>query len=120
MYLADPICDDANATLPLELHLVTFDAPYYSTHQGKKKLRQLESEITRLTALRHANLLSVYAVKLTMPHSGGAPPQLAILMEQRPAVSLKDVLEDCEALREDRASVRMNSPHASASLTGIV
>ncbi|KAA1478685.1 Serine/threonine-protein kinase [Dentipellis sp. KUC8613] len=104
MYLADPICDDANATLPLELHMVTFDAPYYSTHQGKKKLRQLESEVTRLTTLRHVNLLSVYAVKLTMPHSGSAPPQLAILMEQRPAVSLKDVLEDCEALREDRAS----------------
>lgn len=34
MYLADPVCEDANATLPLEVHVITFDASYYATTQG--------------------------------------------------------------------------------------
>jgi eukaryotic translation initiation factor 2-alpha kinase 4 len=33
-YLADPICDDVNMTLPLELHAITFNDPYYTTSQG--------------------------------------------------------------------------------------
>lgn len=103
VYLADPICDDVNATLPLEVHVVTFDSHYYTTNQGRKKLKQLEAEIQRVISVRHDNLLSIYAVKLTTPQSSG-PPRLAILMEQRPALTLRDVLEDCEALREERAT----------------
>lgn len=57
-----------------------------------------------MISVRHDNLLSIYAVKLTTPQSSG-PPRLAILMEQRPALTLRDVLEDCEALREERATV---------------
>lgn len=38
MYLADPVCEDANATLPLEVHIVTFDASYYATTQGSSVL----------------------------------------------------------------------------------
>lgn len=53
--------------------------------------------------VHHPNLLSVLAVKLSFPHLG--PPQLTILSEQRPALTLQDVLEDCDSLREDRASV---------------
>jgi hypothetical protein len=34
VYLADPVCDDVNATLPLELYVVTFYSEYYSTSQG--------------------------------------------------------------------------------------
>ena len=71
---------------------------------GRKKLKQLEAEIQRVISVRHDNLLSIYAVKLTTPQSSG-PPRLAILMEQRPALTLRDVLEDCEALREERATV---------------
>lgn len=53
--------------------------------------------------VHHPNLLSVLAVKLNFPHLGC--PRLAILSEQRPALTLQDVLEDCDSLREDRASV---------------
>ena len=34
MYLAEPVCDDITATLPLELYSVSFDTQYYSTTQG--------------------------------------------------------------------------------------
>ncbi|KAH9923827.1 uncharacterized protein B0H18DRAFT_1013542 [Fomitopsis serialis] len=105
MYQADPVCedDDQKKTLPLELLSITFHAQYYTTTQGRKKLKQLESEIQRLTLIRHANVLTTLAVKLTSPTSSGSP-RLIILTEQRPAVTLKDVLEDCDWLREDRAS----------------
>ncbi|KAL4071177.1 kinase-like domain-containing protein [Scleroderma yunnanense] len=101
-YLADPLCDDVHATLPLEVHTVEFNAEYYTTTQGKKKLGQVEAEIQRLIDVHHPNLISVLAVKLSFPHVG--PPRLAILSEQRPSLTLQDVLEDCHCLREDRAS----------------
>lgn len=102
-YLADPICDDINTSLPLELYTVTFDSPYYTTTQGRKKLNGLQEEIQRLTTIRHPNLVSVFAVKVV--HGGGGnAPQLMILMERMPGLMLQDVLEDCAALREERAS----------------
>ncbi|KAF8626502.1 hypothetical protein AX14_011471 [Amanita brunnescens Koide BX004] len=104
VYLAEPVCDDVNTTLPLELFVVTFDTHYYTTSQGRKKIKQVEAEIQRLTAIRHQNLVSVFAVKLNMPHSSG-PPQLVVLSEQPPALSLHDLLEDCDSLREERAAV---------------
>lgn len=121
VYLAEPVCDDVNTTLPLELFVVTFDTHYYTTSQGmsidtillsnldppnsgRKKIKQVESEIQRLTAIRHQNLISVFAVKLNLPHSSG-PPQLVVLSEQVPALTLHDMLEDCNALREERAVV---------------
>ncbi|KAF8883813.1 hypothetical protein BD779DRAFT_1674349 [Infundibulicybe gibba] len=104
VYLADPVCDDINTTLPLELFVVTFESAYYSTSQGKKKIKQVTAEIQRLTTIRHPNLLSVFAVKLNIPHSSANAPQLLILTERGPALTLQDVLEDCDSLREDRAS----------------
>ncbi|KAG2338792.1 hypothetical protein BDR05DRAFT_984599 [Suillus weaverae] len=102
-YIADPLCDDVNATLPLEVHTISFNSDYYTTTQGKKKLHAAEAEIQKLINIQHPNLLSTFAVKLNFPYSG-APPRLTILSEQRPALTLQDVLEDCERLREDRAS----------------
>jgi len=32
--MADPMADDVSPTLPLELYVVTFESPYYSTNQG--------------------------------------------------------------------------------------
>ncbi|KAG1802496.1 kinase-like domain-containing protein [Suillus variegatus] len=102
-YIADPLCDDVNATLPLEVHTISFNSDYYITTQGKKKLLAAEAEIQKLINIQHPNLLSTLAVKLHFPYSA-APPRLTILSEQRPALTLQDVLEDCERLREDRAS----------------
>lgn len=106
MYQAEPICDDIAATLPLEVHLVTFDSHYYTTNQGRKKLKLVQEDVQRLIGVQHANVIRLYAVKLTLPHSSGAP-QLAVLMEQKPQLTLHDLLEDCETLREERASVRV-------------
>jgi len=55
--------------------------------------------------IRHDNLLSVFAVKLSSTYSERDYPRLSILLEQRPSLSLYDVLEDCDFLREDRALV---------------
>lgn len=57
----------------------------------------------KLINVRHPNVLSVFAVKLLIPHS--EYPRLVILSEQRPSLCLQDVLEDCDTLRETRASV---------------
>ncbi|EIW85919.1 hypothetical protein CONPUDRAFT_114006 [Coniophora puteana RWD-64-598 SS2] len=99
-YLADPVCDDVRATLPLEVHVIEFNSDYYTSSQGKKKLNQVEAELNKLSTLRHPNLLSVLAVKLSLNH---VPPRLVVLSEQRPALTLQDVLEDSECLREERA-----------------
>ena len=69
-----------------------------------KKLKTVEGDIQRLIRIRHPNLLSLLAVKLTARHFN-EPPQLVILSEQQPTTTLHDILEDCEALREERAIV---------------
>lgn len=33
-YIADPVCDDVNATLPLEVHTLEFTSEYYVSFQG--------------------------------------------------------------------------------------
>src|SRR4051812_11729929 len=100
--MAEPVVDDISSVTPLELFLVTFESHYYITHQGRKKLNQVEQEIKNLITIRHPKLLSVYAVKLVFPAQSS--PLLMVLTEQTPALTLHDVLEDCESLREDRAS----------------
>lgn len=52
--------------------------------------------------LSHANLLQILAVKISV-RTPDEPLRLVILMEQRPPVSLEDVLEDCDSIREERA-----------------
>ncbi|KAJ7596327.1 kinase-like domain-containing protein [Mycena floridula] len=104
LYAAEPLTEFPDAPkMPLELYVVTFASRYYSTSQGRKKLTQLETEIQRLAAIRHPNVLSVLAVKLIKPLSVEAP-KLMILSEQPPALTLQDVLEDSDCLREERAS----------------
>ena len=34
-YNAEPVTDDQESTLALELHVVTFESSYYKTQQGK-------------------------------------------------------------------------------------
>ena len=77
---------------------------------GRKKLKQVEAEIIRLSHVSHPGLLRILAVKLSLPHgSGSGSARLVILSEERPRLSLADLLEDCENLREDRVSVRIFS-----------
>ncbi|KAJ7874765.1 kinase-like domain-containing protein [Mycena olivaceomarginata] len=118
-YTAEPICDDVNASPPLQLYVVKFASHYYITTQGKKKLKQVEAEIRRLITICHPNLLRVFAVKLTFPHTTGLP-QLVVLHESVPGLTLRDVLEDCDSIKESRASEYLvqilsglNSVHAA-------
>ncbi|PPQ98103.1 hypothetical protein CVT26_003273 [Gymnopilus dilepis] len=120
VYMADPMIEDITATTPLELHVVTFESHYYTTSQGKRKLVALENEIKQLSAIKHPKLLTIYGVKLNLGSAaaangdgssggpgglgGSGPPQLMVLTEQTPALTLHDVLQDCDSLREDRAS----------------
>ncbi|KAI0653862.1 Serine/threonine-protein kinase [Cubamyces menziesii] len=103
VYQAEPILEKSFETIPLELLSVSFMAEHYKQSQGLKKLKELESEIQRLTAIRHNNLVAVLAVKLIIPRPPDYP-RLVILTEQRPTVTLQDVLEDTDHLREDRAT----------------
>ena len=103
--MAEAVVDDVSLVSPLEHFVVTFETHYYSTSQGKKKLYQVEQEIKNLINIRHPKLLSVYALKLVFPPNG--VPVLMVLMEQTPPLTLHNVLEDCESIREDRASVRV-------------
>ena len=66
----------------------------------------MEAEINRLLHVSHPGLLRTLAVKLSLPHTNGAgSARLVILSEERPRLSLEDLLDDCESLRENRASV---------------
>ncbi|OSC98901.1 Serine/threonine-protein kinase [Trametes coccinea BRFM310] len=104
MFQAEPILEKSPfETIPLELLSVSFMAEHYKRPQGLKKLKELESEIQRLTSVRHPNLVAILAVKLTIPRPPDNP-RLVILMEQRPSLTLQDVLEDSDHLREDRAT----------------
>ena len=110
VWQAEPIVpgpgpNESAPTLALELLVVSFGARYYSTAQGRKKLKALADDVRRLASVRHTHLLGVLAAKLVLPNASAAP-RLYVLHERRPAVTLQDVLEDCESLREDRASVR--------------
>lgn len=113
----------------MELYVILFDSEHYVTTQGavlplylprflkdkpigKNKLKQIEEELKKLIELRHDHLLSVFAVKLSSAYSENGYPRLSILLEQRPSLSLRDVLEDCDFLREDRAFVCSHPPHA--------
>nr|GAT55219.1 predicted protein [Mycena chlorophos] len=101
-FTADPVCDDVHTSLPLSVYVVAFTSHYYITTQGKKKLKQVEADIQKLISIAHPNLLRVYAVKLTFPHTSG-PPRLVVLHEAPPALTLRDVLEDCDSIKEERA-----------------
>ncbi|KAI0746241.1 Serine/threonine-protein kinase [Daedaleopsis nitida] len=103
VHQADPVCDEPLSCLPLEMLSITFLSDYYATNQGLKKLRQVESELQRLTSMHHPNLLAILAAKLKTPHAN-APPRLLVLTEQRPSVTLYDILQDTERVREDRAT----------------
>ncbi|KAI0083455.1 hypothetical protein BDY19DRAFT_998561 [Irpex rosettiformis] len=102
----NPCISSSNAHTPslsLELFTIAFESKYYSTAHARKKLKQLETDCQQLTRLRHSNLLAVLAVKLVLA-GGGGTSRLCILHEKRPAVTLKDVLEDCDFLKEVRAT----------------
>ncbi|KAF7299301.1 hypothetical protein MIND_00879100 [Mycena indigotica] len=101
-YSADPVCDDVHISLPLNVYVVAFASHYYITSQGKKKLKQVEADIQKLISICHPNLLRVYAVKLTFPHTSGSP-RLVVLHEAPPALTLRDVLDDCDFIKEERA-----------------
>lgn len=96
--------------------MVVFESQYYTTSQGRKKLNQLDAEIQRLIGIRHQNVLSVLAVKLHKPQSG-APPRLIVLSEQSPSLTMEDVLQDSDSLREERASVSMVTTCCTPVLT---
>lgn len=90
--------------------------------EGRKKLKQAEAEINRLSNVVHPNLLRVLAVKLSMPHGDGNSPdsgKLVVLSEERPRLSLEDVLEDSESLREGRAKVRPKFTPRSSIINGL-
>lgn len=102
IWKAEPVSDDAHATLPLEVQIVEISNPYYASGQGLKKLRAVEAELRRLISVRHENLHRIYAVKLETPVSGS--PRLAVLMEERPQLTLYDILADSNTIKVDRAS----------------
>lgn len=98
------------------LFIVHRPSPFY-TLLGKKKLKQVETEILRLTKVRHPNIVSVFAVKLHFPQSTSLP-KLSVLYEKSPALTLHDVLEDCDSLKEDRVIVGSFALLIGGSLIG--
>lgn len=125
-FSAEPIYDGGfNIMRPLELHAVDFDSNYYTTNQGmshidvrvifcfprnytspgRKKLRQVENEIRKLMKIKEEGILRIYAAQLRVPRSSESS-RLLVLLEKQPSMTLRDVLLDCDSLREDRASVR--------------
>ncbi len=67
-------------------------------------MRQVENEIQRLVKISDKNVIRIFAVQLSLPKSS-EPSRLSVLREQKPALSLQDILTDCDTLREERVSV---------------
>lgn len=127
IYDAEPVCNEAHPPVPLELHVINFESNYYRTHPGilylfdldqgflsgvltvnlgRKKIDQVVNEFKRLTRLKSNDFIQgVFAVQMTGARSNQAC-RLAILTEKRPPLTLRDVLQDCDGLREDRVTVR--------------
>jgi hypothetical protein len=104
--------------LALDFHVINFDGNYYGTTKGtvkeflslyasdpeslgRKKLEEVERDLRTQSTIRHSNLLSVYAVKLTL----GQPARIAILMEQRSGMSMRDLLQTGSSLNLQKATV---------------
>ena len=71
---------------------------------GRWRLTQIEDELKKLLKIENKNVIRTYAAHLTVSESSD-PSRLAILREQKPALTLHDILTDCDTLREDRVSV---------------
>jgi len=94
--MADPIVDDMKGpTVPLELYFVTFQS-HYHPRQGKDKQRRVGNQEPHIHPPPQASV--------------GLRRQIESATLEWPAtthgVTMHDVLQDCESLREDRASVR--------------
>lgn len=60
------------------------------------------------------NVIKTYAAQLSLPESSD-PLRLLILREQKPSLTLHDILTDCDTLREERVSVSL--PYKTAPET---
>ena len=69
-------------------------------NSSRKKIKQVEPEIQRLTAIRHQNVVG----QAHHPRQ----PQLVVQLER--SLDAADMSEDCSALREERAVVSFMVP----------
>lgn len=73
---------------------------------GKKKIEALAQEVKRLTTLQsYKHVQQVFAIKVSISNNDNDPTRIAILMEKRPSMTVRDLLQDCDGLREDRVKV---------------
>ncbi|KAF8340679.1 kinase-like domain-containing protein [Cantharellus anzutake] len=96
IFYAEPVLPIGTSYPLLELHRTEFDTQYYVHGQGQNKVSNMHDEIRRLVEIRHDNLLSVFATKLSMKH--GAIPVLSLLVEKPPSLNLPDLLDGCDFL----------------------
>ena len=87
---------------------ITFSIPQETnscSDKGRKKIDQIENELKRLTKLAsYDHVQRVFAAQMTGTRSN-QPARLVILMEKRPPLTLRDVLQECDGLREERIIV---------------
>ena len=67
-------------------------------------MRSVEEEIKLLINTNNEHVSKFYAVQLKLEDPGKAS-QLSILVDKEPALSLHALLDECDRLREERASV---------------
>ncbi|KAG8989771.1 hypothetical protein FRB90_002076, partial [Tulasnella sp. 427] len=100
----EPILDSPSpsaSSMLLDLHSFHFSPTYYSRSQGRKRLKEIESELQVLRGLSHPNLLKVYAAELKRSPEDGQV--LHVLTERPPSLTLKEVLEQSDTLRPEKA-----------------
>ncbi|KAG8911466.1 hypothetical protein FRC01_005699, partial [Tulasnella sp. 417] len=100
----EPILDSPTtgpSTIELDLHTFHFTPTYYSRSQGRKRLKEVESELQVLRGLSHPNLTRVYAAELKKSLEDGQV--LFVLTQRPPSLTLKDVLEQSDTLRPEKA-----------------
>ncbi|KAG8905299.1 hypothetical protein FRB99_000272 [Tulasnella sp. 403] len=86
---------------PLGLCSVLLTSAYYNRSQGKKRLREIEAEVQALRTLSHPNLARIYAAELKKNHEDNQT--LIVLTDRAAPLTLRDVLEQSETLRPEKA-----------------
>ncbi|KAG8885633.1 hypothetical protein FRB98_001726 [Tulasnella sp. 332] len=102
--IVEPVLDtvgENDCLPPMELQSITFESAYYQRSQGKKRLRELETELQDLVTLQHPNLSLVYAAEIKRSDQGSQT--LNLLTEPATSLTLEDVLEHSDGIRRDKA-----------------
>jgi len=100
-YLSFPVSSDMNFDTVWNLEMVPISSPYYQKAAGKRKLEDLESDLTRLQKVESSHLAKLVSWSfVTLEHiqEYGAISLLCLVHEQKHTMTMGDLLRQCRVM----------------------